>query len=70
MVSDANANRLRAKAYNLETKVKELEAENEELKRVLRAYVLEFRLCRFCSEIKSDCSPTDLKSCYPRWGGL
>ena len=69
-VSDSSANRVRAKANDLENRVKELEAENAELKRVLNAYVLEFRLCRYCSNIKHDCSPTDFKSCTPHWGGL
>lgn len=39
------------------------------LKELLEAYVHEFRLCRFCKNIKGDCSPTD-KSCKPKWGGL
>lgn len=48
----------------------ELRAENKRLKEQIEAYVTEFRICRFCTEIHSDCSPTDSRSCYPRWRGL
>ena len=48
----------------------ELMAENEALKRQIDGYVREFRVCRFCTEIHSDCSPTDANSCFPRWRGL
>ena len=48
----------------------ELMAENERLKRQIDGYVREFRVCRFCTEVHSDCSPTDSKTCFPRWRGL
>ena len=51
-------------------KIKELEAEIERLHRQINAYIHEFRICRFCAEIHSDCSPTDSKTCFPRWRGL
>ena len=53
----------------LTVKVRELEEENRRLKRQIDGYVCEFRVCRFCKNMHSDCSPTD-GSCYPRWGGL
>lgn len=49
--------------------IQELRAENQRLKRQIEDYVCEFRVCRLCSEVHSDCSPTD-SSCHPRWGGL
>lgn len=49
--------------------IKELLEENKRLKRQIEAYVCEFRVCRLCTELHSDCSPTD-GSCHPRWGGL
>ena len=48
----------------------ELMAENERLKRQINGYIAEFRVCRFCANVHSDCSPTDSTSCYPRWRGL
>lgn len=53
----------------IEVRVRELEEENKRLKRQIEMYVEEFRVCRFCTELHSDCSPTD-GSCHPRWGGL
>ena len=50
-------------------RVRDLEEENRRLKRQIDSYVCEFRVCRFCTEYHSDCSPTD-GSCHPRWGGL
>ena len=49
---------------------KRLTEELQQTKRQIDAYVREFRVCRFCSEVHSDCSPTDSSSCYPRWRGL
>ncbi len=49
---------------------KRLTEELQQTKRQIDAYVREFRLCRFCTEVHSDCSPTDSSSCYPRWRGL
>lgn len=54
----------------LEIKVRDLTEELRQVKRQIDAYVREFRVCRFCSEVHSDCSPTDSSSCYPRWRGL
>lgn len=50
--------------------IQELKAENARLKRQIDDYVREFRVCRFCTEVHSDCSPTDSKTCFPRWRGL
>ena len=54
---------------DLEKRCGELERENARLKKQIEQYVCEFRVCRFCKNMHSDCSPTD-GSCYPRWGGL
>lgn len=51
-------------------KLRDVEEENRRLKRQIDGYVKEFRVCRFCAEVHSDCSPTDSKSCFPRWRGL
>ena len=61
---------LLAQNRKLEIKLREVEEENRRLKRQITGYVTEFRVCRFCSEVHSDCSPTDSKTCYPRWRGL
>lgn len=50
--------------------INELRAENARLKRQIDDFVREFRVCRFCTEVHSDCSPTDSKTCFPRWRGL
>lgn len=51
-------------------RIKELEAEIEQLHRQINGYVTEFRVCRFCAEIHSDCTPNDARTCFPRWRGL
>lgn len=55
---------------DLRRKIEELKHENTRMRKQIEAYVGEFRVCRFCTEIHSDCSPTDSSSCYPRWRGL
>lgn len=72
MVIEAMHSRLKGLAREceeLKKKCEALEAENARMKRQIEAYVCEFRVCRFCTEFHSDCSPTD-GSCYPRWRGL
>jgi hypothetical protein len=46
-----------------------LEEENTRMRQQIGAYVCEFRVCRFCSNLHADCSPTD-GSCVPMWRGL
>ena len=53
----------------LRAKCEEMETENARMRRQIEAYVCQFRVCRFCTEYHSDCSPTD-GSCHPRWRGL
>ena len=53
----------------LRQKVDALEQENTQMRQRIGAYVCEFRVCRFCSNLHADCSPTD-GSCVPMWRGL
>lgn len=61
--------KLLEKNRNLLTANRALTEENRRLKRQIEAYVMEFRVCRLCKNMHSDCSPSD-GSCFPRWGGL
>lgn len=69
MVSDAHANRLRERVNDLETENKRITDENIQMRRLIGAYVVEHRLCRFCKNLHFHCSPTD-SSCAPEWRGL
>ena len=48
---------------------KELMRENEQLKEQIDAYVREFQVCRFCSGVHENCTPTG-GNCHPHWRGL
>lgn len=65
-----NEEKLLEKNRKLEIQLRDLTEENRRLRRQIDGYVKEFRVCRFCTEVHSDCSPTDSKSCFPRWRGL
>ncbi len=54
---------------DLRQQVAALEEENTRMRQQIGSYVCEFRVCRFCSNLHADCSPTD-GSCVPMWRGL